>query len=196
MYLVCRLLLRHRPRATLFPYTTLFRSDPPAFACTARQPSETPSRRDRARSARAAGAKDRGGCGRSAESRRAPPAAARARAPRTRARGRRDRKSTRLNSSHRCISYAVFCFVTVLVLHSFPTRRSSDLIPRPSRVLRANLRKRLLGAIARDQHERRARRIEEDAAGAQKVGARHLRQRAHALLEPGLEVGEIGRAHV
>src|SRR5437762_3958840 len=24
-------------------------------------------------------------------------------------RGRRDRKSTRLNSSHRCISYAVFC---------------------------------------------------------------------------------------
>src|SRR5436189_2396053 len=26
-----------------------------------------------------------------------------------RARNRRDRKSTRLNSSHRCISYAVFC---------------------------------------------------------------------------------------
>src|SRR5437762_2443298 len=33
-----------------------------------------------------------------------------------------DRKSTRLNSSHRCISYAVF-----RLLHSFPTRRSSDL---------------------------------------------------------------------
>src|SRR5437762_163942 len=33
-----------------------------------------------------------------------------------------DRKSTRLNSSHRCISYAV-----PLILHSFPTRRSSDL---------------------------------------------------------------------
>src|SRR5437764_9552539 len=28
---------------------------------------------------------------------------------RIRAAGRRDRKSTRLNSSHRCISYAVFC---------------------------------------------------------------------------------------
>src|SRR5437762_11700625 len=27
----------------------------------------------------------------------------------TRPRGARDRKSTRLNSSHRCISYAVFC---------------------------------------------------------------------------------------
>src|SRR5690625_3950343 len=58
-----------------------------------------------------------------------------------------DRKSTRLNSSHVAISYAVFClkkknkycvllFVfllhllsshPLLYLHSFPTRRSSDL---------------------------------------------------------------------
>src|SRR5437762_1194370 len=38
-----------------------------------------------------------------------------------------DRKSTRLNSSHRCISYAVFCFRDHRSLHSFPTRRSSDL---------------------------------------------------------------------
>src|SRR5699024_1113552 len=37
----------------------------------------------------------------------------------------RDRKSTRLNSSHVSISYAVFCYLRVL--HSFPTRRSSDL---------------------------------------------------------------------
>src|SRR5690606_13911020 len=36
-----------------------------------------------------------------------------------------DRKSTRLNSSHVKISYAVFCHPGVL--HSFPTRRSSDL---------------------------------------------------------------------
>src|SRR5437868_4188144 len=36
----------------------------------------------------------------------------------------RDRKSTRLNSSHVSISYAVFC---LLFLLSFPTRRSSDL---------------------------------------------------------------------
>src|SRR5215204_235317 len=35
---------------------------------------------------------------------------------------RLDRKSTRLNSSHTVISYAVY-----LYLHSFPTRRSSDL---------------------------------------------------------------------
>src|SRR5437867_1634785 len=36
---------------------------------------------------------------------------------------RTDRKSTRLNSSHRTISYAVLSD-----LHSFPTRRSSDLV--------------------------------------------------------------------
>src|SRR5947209_6983040 len=40
----------------------------------------------------------------------------------------RDRKSTRLNSSHANISYAVFCLPADLRdLHSFPTRRSSDL---------------------------------------------------------------------
>src|SRR5207253_2705611 len=39
-----------------------------------------------------------------------------------------DRKSTRLNSSHVAISYAVFCSLHLLYLHSFPTRRSSDLL--------------------------------------------------------------------
>src|SRR5690554_4257453 len=38
-----------------------------------------------------------------------------------------DRKITRLNSSHVRISYAVFCFIHFRSLHSFPTRRSSDL---------------------------------------------------------------------
>src|SRR5690606_37231597 len=39
-----------------------------------------------------------------------------------------DRKSTRLNSSHVKISYAVFCFSRYCrTLHSLPTRRSSDL---------------------------------------------------------------------
>src|SRR5690606_24812541 len=41
----------------------------------------------------------------------------------------KDRKSTRLNSSHVKISYAVFCLVTPRVLHPFPPRRSSDLRP-------------------------------------------------------------------
>src|SRR5690625_2338636 len=39
---------------------------------------------------------------------------------------REDRKSTRLNSSHVAISYAVF----TQSVPSFPTRRSSDLTPR------------------------------------------------------------------
>src|ERR1039458_9759100 len=55
----------------------------------------------------------------------------------------RDRKSTRLNSSHLGISYAVFClkknpppssfqaYGDHRDLHSFPTRRSSDLIRVP-----------------------------------------------------------------
>src|SRR6266700_19764 len=40
---------------------------------------------------------------------------------------RPDRKSTRLNSSHVKSSYAVFCYGDHRDLHSFPTRRSSDL---------------------------------------------------------------------
>src|ERR1039458_6792412 len=43
---------------------------------------------------------------------------------RSRSAGRPDRKSTRLNSSHLGISYAVFSHRDQ---HSFPTRRSSDL---------------------------------------------------------------------
>src|SRR6266487_1106512 len=40
-----------------------------------------------------------------------------------------DRKSTRLNSSNPSNSYAFYCFLYHLYLHSFPTRRSSDLGP-------------------------------------------------------------------
>src|SRR3712207_7281659 len=73
-------MIRRPPRSTLFPYTTLFRSW--------RQ--------------------------RSARRRRPPPPAARCPPPTPRGtwprRARRgDRKSTRLNSSHANISYAVFC---------------------------------------------------------------------------------------
>src|SRR5437763_10859772 len=74
---------RTPPRSTLFPYTTLFRSHRTARG----------RRRERLRDrravpvARAAG--KTGGAGAAAAD--------------------RDRKSTRLNSSHRCISYAVFC---------------------------------------------------------------------------------------
>src|SRR2546430_5420043 len=74
-------MIRRPPRSTLFPYTTLFRSqhrDPAAalmlLSTTRRvmcQQSMTPARLD--------------------------------------FRARKDRKSTRLNSSHSQISYAVFC---------------------------------------------------------------------------------------
>src|SRR2546421_9592815 len=71
------LMIRRPPRSTLFPYTTLFRSQA--------------ARNDAGR--RAAG--DRGRRGH--------------RVPASAAGVSRDRKSTRLNSSHDQISYAVFC---------------------------------------------------------------------------------------
>src|SRR5436190_12623721 len=82
-------MLRRPPRSTLFPYTTLFRS-------RAHLPAGGGSEGPRAaRGSRTAGrAADRARPGTVA-------AAGRAR--------RRDRKSTRLNSSHTVISYAVFC---------------------------------------------------------------------------------------
>src|SRR5256885_13050716 len=65
-------MIRRPPRSTLFPYTTLFRSEAtsvcPADRTSARPPTHRPRRT-------------------------VPP----------------DRKSTRLNSSHLVISYAVFC---------------------------------------------------------------------------------------
>src|SRR2546429_4819808 len=72
------LMIRRPPRSTLFPYTTLFRSQ---AAGRCHRPSRT---------------RRRGG-----------PSPHRRRASETR--GGRDRKSTRLNSSHGYISYAVFC---------------------------------------------------------------------------------------
>src|SRR5438132_8053256 len=68
------LTIRRPPRSTLFPYTTLFRSEA--------QPVVPPRPRHHIKSHRA---------------RRVPTAVA------------SDRKSTRLNSSHTVISYAVFC---------------------------------------------------------------------------------------
>src|SRR5437763_3838682 len=68
------LMIRRPPRSTLFPYTTLFRSD-----------TSGPVSRSSIKILRAAST------------------------PTTPLLNSSDRKSTRLNSSHRCISYAVFC---------------------------------------------------------------------------------------
>src|SRR3712207_7151867 len=92
-------MIRRPPRSTLFPYTTLFRSV--AGALTDREPQDDGARQqqdgdprsdeeDRAgvgQGALAAGHGDQGGAERLPQ----------------------DRKSTRLNSSHANISYAVFC---------------------------------------------------------------------------------------
>src|SRR5262245_62674523 len=86
--------VRRPPRSTLFPYTTLFRSHHATAAPGA------PVRRVQAEEARLAAGRpakpehqaDRRGLARSVQ-------------PDARA----DRKSTRLNSSHLGISYAVFC---------------------------------------------------------------------------------------
>src|SRR3712207_8338814 len=83
-------MIRRPPRSTLFPYTTLFRS-------AAR------GRRGARRHERRAGA--RAGLAAVPGARPARPFAA----ARLRVRRRGDRKSTRLNSSHANISYAVFC---------------------------------------------------------------------------------------
>src|SRR3712207_7056632 len=88
------LMIRRPPRSTLFPYTTLFRS---CEACgdraSHRQASSRTTRRqlplDEFRSClRCRTASDTGSCPHAEH---------------------RDRKSTRLNSSHANISYAVFC---------------------------------------------------------------------------------------
>src|SRR2546430_10217221 len=87
-------MIRRPPRSTLFPYTTLFRSQAEGYTITfaSRQEEEN----------------ERGKAGTGAKS---PPAFASARRNCASciedAAG--DRKSTRLNSSHSQISYAVFC---------------------------------------------------------------------------------------
>src|SRR3712207_7392899 len=88
-------MIRRPPRSTLFPYTTLFRS-----------------RRDGLPFTRYAGAWPR------LKLHRAVAQEERARDARRFAGG--DRKSTRLNSSHANISYAVFCLKKKKILQSIP----------------------------------------------------------------------------
>src|SRR2546429_6852875 len=90
-------MIRRPPRSTLFPYTTLFRSFRPTWRrrahprWTPRSPADGPSLRGRYRLSNRAESSGRhwdGSAWRPELS---------------------DRKSTRLNSSHGYISYAVFC---------------------------------------------------------------------------------------
>src|SRR5207249_12295201 len=92
-------LLPRPPSPTLFPYTTLFRSPTHPVPHPRRRPG---SRACATRSARS----DRGSAALGRHSALRRPPAPPARPPRP---SPRDRKSTRLNSSHVSISYAVFC---------------------------------------------------------------------------------------
>src|SRR2546430_9020460 len=83
-------MIRRPPRSTLFPYTTLFRSR--SYRRKEKSDDEAHDR-DTSRVARSAARAARGGEGAHAAQRRAGAG----------------RKSTRLNSSHSQISYAVFC---------------------------------------------------------------------------------------
>src|SRR5258708_28877309 len=95
-------MIRRPPRSTLFPYTTLFRSGSRVIVLPSLQAM------DRSQGARiwmASEATDmRCGFDRLAE--------------RVNAVVGEDRKSTRLNSSHQIISYAVFCLKKKKIIHS------------------------------------------------------------------------------
>src|SRR5690242_20966947 len=81
-------MIRRPPRSTLFPYTTLFRSGEPGAA----PPRAAHARLHQALAVERRAAQDGQG-----------------EAGGDRQQQREDRKSTRLNSSHMSISYAVFC---------------------------------------------------------------------------------------
>src|SRR2546426_3274117 len=93
-------MIRRPPRSTLFPYTTLFRSH------------REPPRPRAPRIERHGRARVRGEAGR----RRRPRGGGRRGGQLDGERGQ-DRKSTRLNSSHLVISYAVFCLKKKKVGH-------------------------------------------------------------------------------
>src|SRR5258708_31392111 len=93
-------MIRRPPRSTLFPYTTLFRSQAICGDYLGAQPA------------------------------RQAPGGQHPRAQRTAERDRavrvRDRKSTRLNSSHQIISYAVFCLKKKKQTCSTRTTRTTE----------------------------------------------------------------------
>src|SRR3712207_8103822 len=95
-------MIRRPPRSTLFPYTTLFRSRQLDL-------EEPPgSRPDHPADRRTPGRSDRHGA------------------------QHQDRKSTRLNSSHANISYAVFCLkkknTTTFISTMFPDYHEPELV--------------------------------------------------------------------
>src|SRR3712207_8146535 len=101
-------MIRRPPRSTLFPYTTLFRSGGPRRGHPGRQAARTGGRRP-PRLHRAGRGRQQGG----------------PHLPQASQAAKEDRKSTRLNSSHANISYAVFCLKKKKKQH--PTTTSTSV---------------------------------------------------------------------
>src|SRR5438552_11090031 len=100
--------MRPCPCSTLFPYTTLFRSFCAGDPVNCSDPTGLTGESDLADDRRAIAAKRRAEADADAAARRATA----------------DRKSTRLNSSHQIISYAVFCLKKKTNSHSRRQRRN------------------------------------------------------------------------
>src|SRR5256885_12353732 len=96
-------MIRRPPRSPLFPSTTLFRSAPAPAGDPERAPP-VPAHADRGRRAHLS----------------------------AHALLRLDRKSTRLNSSHLVISYAVFCLKKKKHHRTMPTVSFHDILPHAS----------------------------------------------------------------
>src|SRR2546427_6163873 len=95
-------MIRRPPRSTLFPYTTLFRSEALEHLVLVHGQRQPPAR-----------VVDLEGLGRLG---------------RLQAAGLEDRKSTRLNSSHSQISYAVFCLQKKNPPHLFTALHNIQLL--------------------------------------------------------------------
>src|SRR3712207_7694119 len=101
-------MIRRPPRSTLFPYTTLFRSSR-CTACGRRRTSRAAASGSLAGTACVQTRRSEGRQGRSASE-------------------STDRKSTRLNSSHANISYAVFCLKKKKLVHRVVLHGRGDLV--------------------------------------------------------------------
>src|SRR5437660_887272 len=195
-HLVCRLLLHCPLRSPLFPYPPLFRSPVPGLSDrldTSARDWFPPT--PRSWSPRRARRPSRRTCNSPWPTARATPPACSTRPP-PGSRAWSDRKSTRLNSSHVAISYAVFCFTARSALLSFPTRRSSDLQCRGCPT--GSTPQHGIGSRRHHAPGHRAGRAVQAAAPATRPGRRPglLRRPAQRGLHPAAGPGQIGRAHV
>src|SRR5437762_100035 len=200
MYLVCRLLLDTAPPPPEPPTLPLHDALPICSASRSCSGETRPGPSSRcATSARTAACRCRPEISTAARSNAATTAGVSRRtgvAPRSRRWS--DRKSTRLNSSHRCISYAVFCLTL--------RRRPPSLPPCPYTTLFRSARR--AGPARARRGRGRLRAARHLPAPRHAVVGRKFRRRRDRMLLPRLAfragralhrdpvAGQIGRAHV